>query len=764
MFSVLGLLVILSVVAVVANYVVARAFTEYRTIAQGSLAAGQLIEDVYDTRLAALKYRFAPSEEGLEAVESSEARMLADGAEFTEIFRDNPGAVGVFTSVTALMQDYADVMKKAASRQEIRDQLVDAAEEIGPATREKMGEVLEVARDTGNTDAVYLGGMVLQDLLLGQLYLERFLVDNAPDTHATAAGFLRTSSEQARALVETVEDTRLKRLAREAEALINRYVGRASSIQKAIESRNAEYARLDEIGPAAIAQMEHLVKSNGETQDTIGRQAARIADWSLAGMVVLSLVGLGVGLVAARKISEMIVGAIARAVNTMSHLAEGKFDVEIEGRERTDMLGRMAQALTVFRDRGLEARRLAAEKDEAEAREAERRAAEATRELEEARRREQQAAERVAQAEAERARLALFETFQNAVSDVIGKAVQGDFSGRVRAEGQEALLVRLAEDINRLMRETGTVIDATNAAIRELAAGILTARMQGDYAGAFEALQANLNNTLKSLDGIVCRIGLTGDNVSGMSAAVQDASGLLARQTEANAANLAEAAATLNELTSSIQSVSHNVREANAGADVARRTALASGAVAENAVKAMTDISDASSRITSALAIVEDIAFQINLLALNAGVEAARAGEAGRGFTVVASEVRALAQRASQAVVEISGVASENRAIIERGVGHVTKARSSQEEIIATVIAISSQMAEIGQALEEQSRGINEINRAVTDLDASTQANAASFEELAALGDSLASEATTLAGAIANFTVSNADRKPVRAA
>ena len=150
---------------------------------------------------------------------------------------------------------------------------------------------------------------------------------------------------------------------------------------------------------------------------------------------------------------------------------------------------------------------------------------------------------------------------------------------------------------------------------------------------------------------------------------------------------------------------------------------------------------------------IDDIAFQTNLLALNAGVEAARAGEAGRGFAVVASEVRALAQRSSDAAMEIKTLIGDSSKQVERGVDLVGKAGEALQNIVQRVNHISKLVTDIAEGAAEQSTGLGEINTGVVQLDQVTQQNAAMVEEATAAGHMLNSDATKLAELVAHFKI-----------
>ncbi len=186
----------------------------------------------------------------------------------------------------------------------------------------------------------------------------------------------------------------------------------------------------------------------------------------------------------------------------------------------------------------------------------------------------------------------------------------------------------------------------------------------------------------------------------------------------------------------------------------ARDEAETSDAVVQSAVAAMTEIEQSSAHISQIISVIDDIAFQTNLLALNAGVEAARAGEVSKGFAVVASEVRALAQRSSEAAMEIKTLISDSSKQVERGVDLVGKAGEALQSIVSQVTHISQLVSGIAEGAAEQSTGLHEINTGVTQLDQVTQQNAAMVEQATAAGHMLNSDATKLAELVAHFTIS----------
>jgi len=206
----------------------------------------------------------------------------------------------------------------------------------------------------------------------------------------------------------------------------------------------------------------------------------------------------------------------------------------------------------------------------------------------------------------------------------------------------------------------------------------------------------------------------------------------LSSRTDTQVSSLAEMAAAIRQLTMTVQNTAENAQQANMLAVGAHDTATGGGEVAMAAVNAMKRIEASSGQIANIVGLIEDITFQTNLLALNAAVEAARAGDSGRGFAVIAAEVRALAQRASSASKDIKSLIAESDTQIREGVQLVNKAGSTLGDIVAAVTRVAAIVSEIAKASREQSSGVQQVDDSVSQMEAVTQKNAALVEETTA--------------------------------
>ncbi len=149
--------------------------------------------------------------------------------------------------------------------------------------------------------------------------------------------------------------------------------------------------------------------------------------------------------------------------------------------------------------------------------------------------------------------------------------------------------------------------------------------------------------------------------------------------------------------------------------------------------------------------LIDSIAFQTNILALNASVEAARAGEQGRGFAVVASEVRNLAQRSASAAKEIKELIGVSVERVEKGSVLVDQAGTTMQEVVSSIQRVSDIVSEISGASSEQSTAVGQVSEAISQIDQTTQQNAALVEESATAAASLKSQAQLLVTAVERF-------------
>ena len=212
----------------------------------------------------------------------------------------------------------------------------------------------------------------------------------------------------------------------------------------------------------------------------------------------------------------------------------------------------------------------------------------------------------------------------------------------------------------------------------------------------------------------------------------------------------------MEQLTATVKLNAENASQAHQLARSVSDSADKGSEVVSYVMEKMREISSSSRRIGDILGVIDGIAFQTNILALNASVEAARAGEQGRGFAVVASEVRTLAQRSATAAKEIRELISESQSRVNEGSQMATRAGETMDEIATEVMRVTTLMKEISSASQEQSRGIEQVNQAVTQMDEVAQQNAALVEQAAAATHSLEEQSQQLVQSMAVFRVTPA--------
>ncbi len=230
----------------------------------------------------------------------------------------------------------------------------------------------------------------------------------------------------------------------------------------------------------------------------------------------------------------------------------------------------------------------------------------------------------------------------------------------------------------------------------------------------------------------------------------------LASRTEQQAAALQETASSMEEMTATVRQNSDSTKEADTLAHNASQQMHSGGEEVSRSVDLMREVTAASLSMNKIVEAIDAIAFQTNILALNASVEAARAGEKGRGFAVVATEVRSLASRSATSANEIRNMLDDTRSKI--------KLCSDQAERGATTIGATETMiqrlallmAEVSSATREQSSGIEQINTAITEMDSTTQQNSALVQQSTTAAFSLEEQAGRLRELVAAFQIDDA--------
>jgi methyl-accepting chemotaxis protein len=299
--------------------------------------------------------------------------------------------------------------------------------------------------------------------------------------------------------------------------------------------------------------------------------------------------------------------------------------------------------------------------------------------------------------------------------------------------------------------------------LRLVAAGNLTATLDVDSGDEVGMMAEALNEALERLRSTLQEVAESAANASSHSQQLASASEAIASGAQEQAASLEETSASLEEITASVRQSADNAQQASQLAAGSTDSALQGQEVVSKAITAMSEINVASAKISEIISTIDEIAFQTNLLAVNAAVEAARAGDEGRGFAVVASEVRSLAQRSALAAKEIKVLIQDTLRKVDAGTALVNRSGDTLQGIVGSVKHVTDIVGEIAASSAEQSTGVEQVNNAMTQMDRVTQSNSAQTEELSATAQTLSEEAAHLMGLVSTFTlVTDDESEPER--
>ncbi|MGM0783172.1 MAG: methyl-accepting chemotaxis protein [Pseudomonadota bacterium] len=292
---------------------------------------------------------------------------------------------------------------------------------------------------------------------------------------------------------------------------------------------------------------------------------------------------------------------------------------------------------------------------------------------------------------------------------------------------------------------------------QRIAAGDLATPVERRGNNEIGQLFAELATMQQSLTDTVGRVLASSERVQHGSQALAEGNRSLSSQTQQQASALEQTASSLEELTATVAQNAERAHDVNRSANDASDKAREGDAVIQQFLTTMEAIHGHSDEIQSIIALIESIAFQTNILALNASVEAARAGDQGRGFAVVAKEVRDLATRSADAAREIRHRIQASRTSVEQGDALSREAAEHTRAILTAIERVSVLMDDISRASSEQRYGIEQVNQAMVQMETATQDSARLVEGAAGNAAELADEAQRMHDYARRFSLAVAE-------
>ncbi len=293
-----------------------------------------------------------------------------------------------------------------------------------------------------------------------------------------------------------------------------------------------------------------------------------------------------------------------------------------------------------------------------------------------------------------------------------------------------------------------TNIDDTLSALSE---NNLDLAVTQDYAGDFGAIKESMNKIIGALNQTISRLGRVSEDVLNASEQTSSTAQALAQGATEQASAVEELLSTINSISSQVSDTACHAENANEKASAVRGEITRSNEQMQHLIGAMDDISKSSNQVAKIVKLIEDIAFQTNILALNAAVEAARAGASGKSFAVVADEVKNLATKSASAAEDTTNLIKNTIEAVNRGMSISTETAELLSGTVGAVDDMAGLVSRISDASAAEAVSINQVVQGLDQVSTVVQSNSATAEESAAVSHELANHANDLQKMVAAF-------------
>lgn len=304
-----------------------------------------------------------------------------------------------------------------------------------------------------------------------------------------------------------------------------------------------------------------------------------------------------------------------------------------------------------------------------------------------------------------------------------------------------------------ISRFIGKPISKLTFVTKEISNGNLDVKIISNSKDEIGMLSESMKKMGGKLNEVLKHISFAAEQVTVGSKQIADSTIALSQGATEQASAVEELTASIEEISSQIKMNAENTKKVNAIADNTKINAVKRNSEMKLMLSAMEEINVSSNKISKIIKVIDEIAFQTNILALNAAVEAARAGQYGKGFTVVAEEVRNLAARSAKAAKETTEIIEESLIKIQDGTSIANKTADALNDIVKDIEEVAGIISDISEASDEQATGISQISQGVVQISQVVQSNSATAEESAAASEELAGQAEVLKDQVQMFSL-----------
>ncbi|MEA3354799.1 MAG: HAMP domain-containing methyl-accepting chemotaxis protein [Campylobacterota bacterium] len=326
----------------------------------------------------------------------------------------------------------------------------------------------------------------------------------------------------------------------------------------------------------------------------------------------------------------------------------------------------------------------------------------------------------------------------NETNDILQKTANGFFVYDVKSKASNPHVEAMKNNLNFMIKKVKGTLDKINTTLRQYSESKYDYKIDdhGIY-GDLGQVTAGIKLVGGNTSEILAMIMNTGDQLHENTHTLSDSSAGLSKSSNTQAASLEETSAALEQITSSIKANTENTAKMSTLSNEVTKSSSQGEQLALSTTKAMEDIVNQVSSINEAIEVIDQIAFQTNILSLNAAVEAATAGEAGKGFAVVAQEVRNLASRSAEAAKDIKDIVEKATLKANNGKEVANNMIDGYKNLNSNIDNTISLIKDVAQSSNEQQSSIVQINDAVINLDQATQKNAATSDQISGMAQQI---------------------------